>query len=160
MNKSMKIPKVKIAREGRLEDILLQRDWDKAPSLECLHFHRQTQLFLSAHVDDIKMGGRRASLAPTHLIDQVYLGCTRLASTTKMNFQDSVQEEILGYEEDLTRVLVQVHLRSFFFFKLCTPHDQCCFFKENSCRCCIDLPGDASDGHRSLAWKASCPCLT
>ena len=49
--------------EGRLEEVLLQERWEKVPSWECLHVHRQAQLFLSVYVDDIKMAGRKSQLS-------------------------------------------------------------------------------------------------
>ena len=57
---------------------------------ECLFVHRKQGLFLSGHVDDIKMAGKKQNIAamwkklmknvdldePTSVLDHVYLGCT------------------------------------------------------------------------------------
>ena len=57
ISKATKIPSVKTARGGRFDEILLQEGWAKVTSWECIHCHRQTQLFLSAYVDDTKLTG-------------------------------------------------------------------------------------------------------
>ena len=58
---------------------------------ECLFVHRKQGLFLSVHVDDMKMVGNKQNLAPmwkklmknvdldepTSFLDHVYLGCTQ-----------------------------------------------------------------------------------
>ena len=75
-------------RERQLEDIQLEETWENVPSWVCLYFHPQAQLFQSENVDDIKLAGSKASVAPiwlnkkinrnidledpTSLIDQVY----------------------------------------------------------------------------------------
>ena len=38
------------------EKILLKHGWEKIPNWECLFVHRETGLFLSVYVDDIKIG--------------------------------------------------------------------------------------------------------
>ena len=57
--------------------------------LECLFVHREKGLFLSVHVDDIKLAGKKQNLdpmwkllnkevdlgEPTSVLDQVHLGC-------------------------------------------------------------------------------------
>ena len=63
--------------------------WTQATLLICIN-RRQT------------MAGRKASLAPTPLVDQVYLARTQREATTKENPPNNFQEEILGYEDHLT----------------------------------------------------------
>ena len=43
--------------ERQFEKIILQHGWEKIPNWECLFVHRQKGLFLSVHVDDIKLAG-------------------------------------------------------------------------------------------------------
>ena len=63
----------------------------KVPNWECLFVHRDEGLFLSVHVDDIKLAGKKQNLdpmwkvlhkevdlgEPTSFLDHVYLGCTQ-----------------------------------------------------------------------------------
>ena len=63
----------------------------KIPDWECMFAHRKHGLFLSVHVDDIKMAGKKQNLAPvwkqmmknvdinepTPFLDHVHLGCTQ-----------------------------------------------------------------------------------
>ena len=58
------------------------------PNWECLFVHRERGLFLSVHVDDVKLGGKKQNLdpmwkvrnkevdlgEPTSFLDHVYLG--------------------------------------------------------------------------------------
>ena len=46
------------------EEILLKAGFEKVKSWECLYVHREKQLFLSAYVDDYKMAGKKANIAP------------------------------------------------------------------------------------------------
>ena len=69
----------------------IELGWEKVPNWECLFAHRKQMLFLSVHVDDIKMAGKKQNLAPvcknsmknvdieepTSFLDHVYLGCTQ-----------------------------------------------------------------------------------
>ena len=77
--------------ERQFEKILLKHGWEKVPNWECLFVHRETGLFLSVHVDDIKLAGKKQNLDPmwkvlkkevdlgeqTSFLDHVYLGCTQ-----------------------------------------------------------------------------------
>ena len=72
------------------EEIVLELGREKVPTWECLFVHRKQGLFLSVYVGDIKMAGKRPSMAPmwkkvmkdvdldepTSFLDRVYLGCT------------------------------------------------------------------------------------
>ena len=71
-------------------NILLKHGWEKIPNCECLFEHRETGLFLSVYVDDIKFAGKKQNInpmwkllkkegdlgEPPSLLDHVYLGCT------------------------------------------------------------------------------------
>ena len=77
--------------ERQFEKILLQHGWEKVFNWECLFVHREKGLFLSVHVDDIKLAGKKQNLdpmwkllnkevdlgEPTSFLDHVYLGCTQ-----------------------------------------------------------------------------------
>ena len=77
--------------ERQFEKVLLELGWEKIPSWECLFVHRKQGLFLSVHVDDIKMAGQKQNMAPmwkklmknvdigepTSFVDHVFLGCTQ-----------------------------------------------------------------------------------
>ena len=70
--------------------ILLTYGWAKISNWECLFVHSGKGLFLSVHVDDIKLAGKKKILIPmckvlnkevdlgepTSFLDHVYLGCT------------------------------------------------------------------------------------
>ena len=77
--------------ERQFEKILLKHGCEKVPNWECLFVNHEKGLFLSVHVDDIKMAGKKQNLdpmwkllkkevdlgEPTSLLDRVYLGCTQ-----------------------------------------------------------------------------------
>ena len=83
-----------------------KKDRETESSVECLNFHRQTQLFFYK-----KMAGRKASLAPMPLTDHVFSGCTQRDSIPKASqvqklsiektriLRKHTQEETIGYEE-------------------------------------------------------------
>ena len=48
----------------QFKKVLLENGWRKVPTWECLFVRRQHGLFLSVHVDDIKMAGRKRNLEP------------------------------------------------------------------------------------------------
>ena len=77
------------------KDNLFKFYWDldglKVLDWECLFVHRKQGLFLSVHVDDMKMAGRKQTMSatwknlmnmvvalgePTSFLDHVYLGCS------------------------------------------------------------------------------------
>ena len=74
-------------------------DWDgrKVPNWECLFVLRKQWLFLSVHVDDFKMDGRKQNLRPkckkwmkladlgepTSFLDHLYMGCTQREAERK-----------------------------------------------------------------------------
>ena len=75
---------------GQFEEVL-GLGWEEVPKWECLLAHRKQGLFLSVHVDDIKMAETMQNMAPmskklielvdldepTSFLDHVYLGCTQ-----------------------------------------------------------------------------------
>ena len=77
--------------ERQFEKIRLNYGWEKVSNWECLFVHRDKGLFLSVHVDDIKLAGKKHNInpmwkvlnkevdlgEPTSLLDHVYLGCTQ-----------------------------------------------------------------------------------
>ena len=50
--------------ELHCEKIVKDMGFQRVPSWECLFYHRAKQLFLNIYVDDFKMAGRKANLAP------------------------------------------------------------------------------------------------
>ena len=75
----------------RFGKALMELGWEKVPKCECLFVQRKQKFFISVHVDDIKMAGKKQNLAlmwkklmndvdieePTSFLDYVYLGCTQ-----------------------------------------------------------------------------------
>ena len=60
ISKATNILSLTIAWIGRLEENLVAKRLENTlPSFECLHYHRQKQLFLYAYVDDINIAGRK-----------------------------------------------------------------------------------------------------
>ena len=69
----------------------MKHGWEKVSNWECLFVHREKGLFLSVHVDDIKLAGKKQNLdpmwklfnkevdlgEPTSFLGYVYLGCTQ-----------------------------------------------------------------------------------
>ena len=50
--------------ERQFEKILLEYCWEKVPNWECLFVHREKGLFLSVHVDDINLAGKKQNIDP------------------------------------------------------------------------------------------------
>ena len=50
--------------ERQFEKILLKHGWEKVSNWECLFVHREKGLFLSVHVDDIKLAGKKQNIDP------------------------------------------------------------------------------------------------
>ena len=50
--------------ERQFEKILLQEGWEKVSNWECFFVHREKGLFLSVHVDDIKLDGKKQNNDP------------------------------------------------------------------------------------------------
>ena len=57
-------PLAGLSLERQFEKILLKHGWEKIPNWECLFVHREKGLFLSVHVDDIKLAGKKQNLDP------------------------------------------------------------------------------------------------
>ena len=72
------------------EQKILLSGVEKTLEWECLYVHREKKLLLSVYVDDLKMVGVKANLAPmwielkqemdldppTRMVDNQYLGCS------------------------------------------------------------------------------------
>ena len=84
--------------ERQFEKFLLKHGLEKIPNWECLFVHRETGLFSSVYVDDIKLAGKKENLdpmwkllnkkvdlgEPTSFLDHENLGCTqRQCQTSK-----------------------------------------------------------------------------
>ena len=117
--------------ERQFEKVLLEHGWEKVPNLECLIVNRETRLFLSVRVDDIKLAGKKQNIVPpwkilmkdvhlgepTSLLDHVYLFCTRrkcqinkhLDNERKM-FESKISagalEKLLFFENNLARTFL------------------------------------------------------
>ena len=84
-------PKAGLYWEQHCKKAVLNAGFEPVQGWECLYMHREQQLFLSIYVDDFKMAGRKANLAPmwsklkahlnldepTQLHGSVYLGCSQ-----------------------------------------------------------------------------------
>ena len=57
-------PLAGLLRERQFEKILLKYGWEKVSNLECLFVNREKGLFLSLHVDDIKLAGKKQNINP------------------------------------------------------------------------------------------------
>ena len=60
--KSVRSPFGRTSIERQFEKILLKHGWEKVPNCECLFVQREKGLFLSVHVDDIKLAGKKQNL--------------------------------------------------------------------------------------------------
>ena len=90
-------------QQRQFEKILLQHGWEKVSNCECLFVHREKGLFLSVHVDDIKLAGKKQNIdpmwkelnkevdlgEPTSFFDHVYLGCTQRQCEISKVFVDN-----------------------------------------------------------------------
>ena len=88
--------------ERQFENVLLEHGWEKVPNWECLFVNREKGLFLSVHVDDIKLAGKKQNIdpmwkvlmkdvdlgEPTSFLDHVYLGCTQRECQTSKDIVD------------------------------------------------------------------------
>ena len=54
----------KISWEKHLEEQLFPLGRQKFLSWECAYYHKEAQLLLNAYVDDLKMVGKKESIAP------------------------------------------------------------------------------------------------
>ena len=77
--------------ERQFEKIPLKYGWERVPNWECLFVHPEKGFFLSVHVDDIKLAGKKQNInpmwkllnievdlgEPISFLDHVYLGCTQ-----------------------------------------------------------------------------------
>ena len=84
-------PLAELLWEMQFEKILLKYGWENVSNWECLFIHREKGLFLSVHVDDVKLAGKKQNIdprweilmkdvdlgEPTSFLDHVYLGCTQ-----------------------------------------------------------------------------------
>ena len=89
--------------ERQFEKILLKHGWENISNWECLFVHRETGLFLSVYVDDIKLAGKKHNIDPTRKalhkevdleeptssLDHVYLGCTQRECKTSKDIVDN-----------------------------------------------------------------------
>ena len=100
--------------EKQFEKILLKHGWEKIPNLEYLYVYREKGLFLSVHVDDIKLAGKKQNLdpmwkllnkevdleEPTSFLDHVCLGCTQrqcqISKDTVDNYRAMFESRISG----------------------------------------------------------------
>ena len=89
--------------ERQFEKIILKHGWEEVSDWECLFVHREQGLFLSVHVDYIKLAGKKQNLdlmwkvlnkevdlgEPTSFFDHVYLGCTQRQCETNKDVVDN-----------------------------------------------------------------------
>ena len=87
--------------EGQFEKIPLKHGWEKFPNWECLFVHREKGLFLSMHVDDRKLAGKKQNLdpmwflkevdsgEPTSFLVHVHLGCTHRQCEIRKDIVDN-----------------------------------------------------------------------
>ena len=94
--------------ERQFKQTLSELGWEKVPSWECMFVCRKQRLFLSEHVDDIKMAGQKQDMAPmwktwmknvdlmepTSFLDYVYLGCTQRECKTKRENYWTIQQDV------------------------------------------------------------------
>ena len=92
--------------KGNFEKVLLENGWGKVPNWECLFVDRENGLFLSVHVDDVKMAGKKLNLdpmwttlmkevhlgEPTSFLDHGYLGCTQRKSKISKDVGDKYRD--------------------------------------------------------------------
>ena len=57
-------PSADLLWERQFGEVLFGLRWEKAPNCECLFVNRKQGLFLSVHVDDIKMVGKKQNMSP------------------------------------------------------------------------------------------------
>ena len=83
--------------------VLLEHGWEQVPNWECLFVNREKGLFLSVHVDKIKLVGKKQNIdpmwnelvkevdlgEPTSFLDHVYLGCTQRECQTSKDIVDN-----------------------------------------------------------------------
>ena len=89
--------------ERQFEKILLKHGWEKISNWECLFVHRESGLFFSVYVDDIKLAGKKHNIdpmwkvlneevdlgEPTSFLDHVHLGCTQRQCEVRKDVVDN-----------------------------------------------------------------------
>ena len=69
--------------DRQFEKILLKHGWEKNPNWECLFVYHEKGLFLSVHVDDIKLAGKKQNLDPMFGRTNIFLGSCILGLHSK-----------------------------------------------------------------------------
>ena len=99
-------PLAGLLRGRKFDKNLLELGWEKVPNWEWLFVHRKQGLFLSVHVDDIKMAGKKQIMArmwkkvmknvvldePTSLLDHVYLECPQRECKTNDEIMENYKK--------------------------------------------------------------------
>ena len=92
----------------QIEKVLLKPGWEKVPNWECLLVIREKGLFLSVHVDDIKLAGKKQNSSPTwkilvkdvdmgeptSFLDHVHLGCTQRECQRSKDIVDNYKKYV------------------------------------------------------------------
>ena len=97
-------PLAELLWERQFEKVLSEHGWEKVFNWECLFVNRARGQFLSVHVDDIKLAGKKQitpiRLGNSHerrcfgrtniiLFDLVYLGCTQRECQISKDIMDN-----------------------------------------------------------------------
>ena len=107
--------------ERQLEKVLLKYGWEKVPNWECSFVNRDKGQFLSVHVDDFKMAGKKQNIdpmwkvhlkevdlgEPTPFLDHVYWSCTQrecqISEDVEENYKSMFESRISAGEVKITR---------------------------------------------------------
>ena len=88
-------PSVGLSRERQFEKVLLEHGWEKVPNWECLFVNREKGLFLSVHVDDIKLAGKKQNIDPKEKVLMKHKGAYKKFLSRRGN-QKSFTRQFLG----------------------------------------------------------------
>ena len=106
-------PLAGLLSERQFEKVLLKYVWGAVPNWECSFVNREKGWFLSVHVDDIKLTGKKQNINPTlensherrwfgekqhHFLTHVYLGCTqrecKISNDIVANYREMFESRI------------------------------------------------------------------
>ena len=151
--------------ERQFEKILLKYGWEKVSNWECLFVHREKGLFLSVHVDYIKLAGIKQNINPmwnvlnkqveleeaTSFLDHVCLGCTQP--------QCEISKDIV----DKYRIMFESRISAGAPEKLPCSENQhissCSYDMEGHGKKCVERYCELANRTTQQLYKETTPCI-
>ena len=144
--------------ERQFEKILLKYGWEKVPNWECFFVHRHQGLFLSVHVDDVRLAGKSQNTnpmwkvlnkefdlgEPTSFFDHVYLGCIQR--------QCEISKDIVDNYRAMFESRISAETRIFRISSLS-------YDMEGHAKKCVERYCELANRTTQQLYKVSTPCI-